>query len=504
MTAHFKRGIGAAIFLVSTSPMALAQVTAQDVWSDWKSYMTSFGYEVTGAESASGDTLTIRDLSMSIDLPENDGSVSLNMNSLVFDGKGDGTVEVIMPGIIPLRISGQEDGEEFDVVVDITQSGQSMIVSGDPNDLSYDFSASQVGLTLASLMIEGQPNAAELARFTVTMTNVQSSSQVKIEDARRYTQSMSVGSLSYDAAFKDPESDGNVGFQGSIVGLSFKGDSVIPPNMDSEDFRAILDAGFALNGSVEYGSGNSNFNVVGDGQDFSLESSSQGGRLGVIIDGARIVYDVSQKGSAINVVTNQLPFPVELAMAELGFKIAVPVAQSDEPQDFGLLVRLVDFTTPDTIWGLLDPSAALPRDPVTVILDLSGQASLFADIVNPEVAANLNGPPGEVNAVTINQLLVSAAGAKLSGTGDFTFDNNDLASFNGIPAPTGEANLELVGANGLMDNLIKMGLLAEEAASVPRMMLGMLTVPGAGEDTLTSKIEFGEGGQITANGQRIK
>jgi len=88
--------------------------------------------------------------------------------------------------------------------------------------------------------------------------------------------------------------------------------------------------------------------------------------------------------------------------------------------------------------------------------------------------------------------------------GDFTFDNNDLASFDGVPAPTGEANLELVGANGLMDNLIKMGMLAESDAAIPRMMMGMLTIPGDGEDTLISKIEFGEGGSISANGQRIK
>lgn len=37
-----------------------------------------------------------------------------------------------------------------------------------------------------------------------------------------------------------------------------------------------------------------------------------------------------------------------------------------------------------------------------------------------------------------------------------------------------------------------------------RMMMGMLAVPGEAEDTLTSKIEISEDGQIHANGQRIK
>ena len=72
MTVYFARGLGAAVFCISTAPMAFADVTAQDVWADWKSYLTGAGYEVTGVESASGGTLTISDLSMSIHLPDID------------------------------------------------------------------------------------------------------------------------------------------------------------------------------------------------------------------------------------------------------------------------------------------------------------------------------------------------------------------------------------------------------------------------------------------------
>ena len=109
-----------------------------------------------------------------------------------------------------------------------------------------------------------------------------------------------------------------------------------------------------------------------------------------------------------------------------------------------------------------------------------------------------------LNAVTIQELLVSAAGAKLTGTGDFAFNNDDLTSFDGMPAPSGEANLSLTGANTLMDKLIEMGLMSDDDAMGARMMMGMLAVPGEGEDTLNSKIEISEDGKILANGQRIK
>ena len=84
-----------------------------------------------------------------------------------------------------------------------------------------------------------------------------------------------------------------------------------------------------------------------------------------------------------------------------------------------------------------------------------------------------------------------------------TFDNTDLESFDGMPAPEGEANLKLVGANALIDKLIGMGLVSEDDAMGARMMMGMFTV-SAGDDTVTSKIEVNDEGHVLANGQRLK
>ncbi|MFC3119058.1 DUF2125 domain-containing protein [Jhaorihella thermophila] len=113
-------------------------------------------------------------------------------------------------------------------------------------------------------------------------------------------------------------------------------------------------------------------------------------------------------------------------------------------------------------------------------------------------------PPGELHALTINDLRLSAAGAAVTGKGDFTFDNSDLQSFGGVPRPEGTVKLQIIGANGLIDRLIQMGLVSEDEAMGFRMMLGMLAVPGDGPDTLNSTIEVNEQGQVLANGQRIK
>ena len=95
-------------------------------------------------------------------------------------------------------------------------------------------------------------------------------------------------------------------------------------------------------------------------------------------------------------------------------------------------------------------------------------------------------------------------GASLSGNGAFTFDNNDLATFGGVPRPTGEVNLQLMGGNGLIDKLIQMGFVSDQDAMGARMMMGMLAVPGDGPDTLNSKLEINDQGHVLANGQRIQ
>ncbi len=504
MTAFFRNGLGAAVLVVSATQMAHADVTAQDVWSDWKNYMSSVGYDVSGNESMSGGTLTISDMSMSMKLPEADGTISIDMPSLVFVGNSDGSVGVNMPGTMPLHISGTEDGETFDVVVNYTQSGNSMVVSGDPDNMNYNYTASKVDVTLASITVDGETLPPEIARAAVTLNNVISSTQMQVADLRGYTQRMSADSLSYDIEFNDPDSNDLADFDGTIQGVSFQGGGMIPLKMNTEDLAAMLAAGFAFSGAFEYVSGKTNMHAVGDGEDITFTGSSEGGKLSAAMDASHIGYDVSQKDTSINVTTAQLPFPVAIEMAETRVKVDIPVAQTDEEQDFSLVMKMSDFTISDMIWSMFDPGAVLPRDPATIAVDLTGKATILANILDPEVAESLDSPPGELNAVTINELLVSAAGSKLSGTGDFTFDNSDLASFDGMPAPSGVANLKLNGANGLMDKLIQMGLMSDSDAMGARMMMGMLAVPGEGEDSLVSKIEINDEGHIMANGQRIK
>ena len=138
---------------------------------------------------------------------------------------------------------------------------------------------------------------------------------------------------------------------------------------------------------------------------------------------------------------------------------------------------------------------------------MAGVARLFIDFLDPEAMESLEGGevlPGEVDALDLNSLTLRAAGAELTGQGSFVFDNSDMQTFGGIPAPDGSVDLRLQGANDLLDTLISMGYLPEDQAMGVRMMMGMFAVPGDGEDVLNSTIEVRPDGQVLANGQRLR
>jgi hypothetical protein len=114
------------------------------------------------------------------------------------------------------------------------------------------------------------------------------------------------------------------------------------------------------------------------------------------------------------------------------------------------------------------------------------------------------GQPGMNPSPADKEVNVAIAGAELNGTGAFTFDNADLVTWGGMPAPEGTVDISLDGANGLMDKLVAMGLLPQDQVMGARMMMGMFARPGAGPDSLVSQIEVRRDGSVFANGMQIK
>jgi hypothetical protein len=490
---------------------AAADLSAAQVWGDWRSYLEGLGYSVTATESASGGTLSVSDIAVQIATGPDTGDMTVRMGSLQFVEGASGTVTVLMPQTMPLVLDiAPSDGEPpVRVALDYTQRGQSMIASGDAAALIYDYTADAVGLAMISLTVGAETFAQTDAQFAVTGEALRSQTRVTGVGTRSYAQNMQLGNVAYDLFFKDPEDAEAMRLNSTLRSLAFTGTTSLPAGGvgTTTDIAPLLAAGFAFDGMFTSQGSENRIEITSEEGTSKIKTGSATTTLGVAMAPVGMRYDFAAEQVEVGAELAGLPFPLFAQMARTGFALRAPLMKSEAPQDFSLAVDMTDFTMSDMIWAMFDPSNQLPRDPATVALDLNGKAKVLFDTLDPEkveALAQSGALPGELNALTIERLTVDAIGARLDAKGAFTFDNTDTTTLPGFPKPVGDLTINIAGANALLDKLVAIGLLPAEQVMGARMMLGLFAVPGDAPDTLKSRIEFNEAGQILANGQRIK
>ena len=502
------RSTAMALCLPATA--AFADLTSADVWSDWKAYMTSAGYEVSADESTSGGTLTVTGLNMSMQFAEDEseGTANIAMETLRFVEQGDGSVSIELPEQTSINVTMQsESGETAAFSLNFEQANPVMNAVGDPGDLTYEYSAPAAAMIMSGLTIDGVPVPEDIAKVNLAMSDLNYTVKTAVGDMRTLEQDISLAGISYDVVFTDPEGEGSFKLVGAMQGISMDGSGALPLDSDPQDMNAMLSAGLDFDGTFTSTGGNYELSFSGPDGSGTANSTSEGGEISIAMDTGGLNYGVRQRNVDFNMLVTEFPLPLSISAAEIGMTLLMPLQKSSDPQDFGLEVLLSDFTMSDMIWGLFDPTGQLPRDPASLLVDLSGQAKVLFNFLDPTQAAILEqtgAAPGELNALTLNALELDAAGAQLTGQGAFTFDNSDLATFDGMPRPLGGIDLQLVGGNGLLDKLVGMGFVPEDQAMGARMMMGLFAVPGDAPDTLNSRIEVNEEGHVLANGQRIR
>lgn len=494
-----------ALALFMSTGAALADVTPAEVWSDWKAYLGDMGFAVTADEDQTSGGLTLSNIVLTQTLSEDDGDLTITISEITATDNGDGTVSISYPEAMPVAMATTGD-DAFEVDLTYRTSDLDMIVSGDPSEMTYEYTAASVGVTLDKLLSDGEVMSFSDAGFD--MQDIEGRTVMKIDGGRNMDQVIRSGTTSYQISGIDPEDeDEYFNVAGSVENIDMMSKLALPEDTDLNDMVAALSAGFSAGGEYAFGPSKSTFEFTENGELNTGKSSSEGGKLSMQMDAENVRYSIKTHDTSVEVQAPGVPFPFSFEMKNAEFDLAMPVSEGEDPQDFGLTLMLGDFMVGDGIWSLFDPQSKLPRDPATVAIDLGGKATLLANILDPMQMAQAQEtmtPPAEVNTLALKKLLVSLVGTELTGKGEVAFDNDDNDAYGGMPVPVGNVALKLVGANALIDKLVEMGLVPEDQVMGARMMMSMVAVPGDGEDELKSDIEFTEDGGIIANGQRLK
>ena len=319
-----------------------------------------------------------------------------------------------------------------------------------------------------------------------------------------FAQNLALGSIMIDVQVV--EGNDNIDLNATMADLSGALELAFPDSFDPEQMPAALNAGFTFNTTLKHGPINGNFSSLQGDEKGAGNLEAESGDVFLTFDRQTMHYGGSSGSMKVSVETTELPIgPVEYSFASYAFDFLMPINVSTDPEDFTFQFSLVDLWINDSLWALFDPTAKLSREPATLVLDITGAGNWLVDIMDNGLDQDNGGAPkGELHALMLKALRLTVAGTELTGSGDFTFNNDDLTSYDGMPAPTGTLDLKLTGGNSLIDNLVTMGLLPEEQAMGVRMGLGLFTVAGEGNDTLISHIETTGDGKVLANGQRLK
>lgn len=472
---------------------ARADVTAEQVWQGVVDYYAALGQAVTvDGRDMAGDTLVVT--GARIGGTDRDATFDLRVPEIRLRETGDGRVEVTAAERITGSVAIRKDAAgAARTRFELMQTGATVMVSGSPDDLVFDYAIP--ALTAATADPAAAATPLPLA-FSVTMKNGAGKARMSGTAMRILDGDATVGTVGFDVTATPPE-DGAapVRLTGTLNDASVLSGVQMPADVDLADMAAALAAGYRQKSRLRFASGNVAADVGQAGDRTNVQAGLADGEISLYTSRDGLAYALRTGASRAVVQSPALPVPAEMAVGAAAAGISAPVTPGAAAQPFSTEFRVSALTLSDGIWAMFDPTAALPRDPMSVALDLSGTIRLAHALFDQDMAGGVGTIPAEVENLSLNAFEASALGAGIAASGTAR-----MVKGGAQPIPVGSAQIEVNGLGGLLDRLVTMGLVPQDQAMGLRMMMAMFTVPGA-DDSATSRIESDAEGNVRVNGQ---
>jgi hypothetical protein len=471
----------ALVALAALAPgAALADLTAAGVWQGWQDFAAEAGFEVA-ADARPGDgRLTLENLSLTSEADGADSTTTVT-GAIELVERGDGTVAVEVPAQLLTRTVVEGRGETVEQTATVLSEALEIVAREDGGTRVYDTTAGEVSVVLQVDDDEGRDEEEGFTTdVTVTMEGVESTAR---SGAGALAQSAAIDAMTIDAESTD----------GTTVEWRLA-------QVVAESDQALGGDLAMMAGSVAMTFAGSEMEVLSiaraDAEATRVEATTGPGQLSSDTTDGGFAVSVSLRDLESVVAGADLPAPVTVTVAEQGMTLGLPTAASDALEPWGLSLTLRDLEADEATWALFDPTGQLPRTPATLLLDVTGEAEVTGDLMDPE-AMTAAGPPLMPRSAVINQLLLAFGGAELTGSGTVAFEGAP------IPDPVGTIEIALSGGLGLVDRLVALGVVPAAQAGMARGMIGMIARE-TGPDAYATEIEFAPGGGISVGGMQMR
>lgn len=549
-----------AIGMILAATPALAEVTPKSVWENLNSYYARYGMTVeTAAVDEAGDTLTVNDLVLS---RQSDGvATRMDIGDVVFSATGDGAVRMDlaedMTVTVDLPVPDEAEGAANDatdaaqapadaeaadtemgdadmaadapdaprkITLNAKIANEDITIREDGDAIVYAYMLPKLDVVVSQIeLISGEVIENPV---NITIASLKGSDRIEGTETQKVVQAASADSITFDLDVTGDDGEYGKG-QIALTGVAMNSDTTLPAGgaTVTENLSAMLKAGMTVKGDLKIAGMSGNLDMLTkdqEGQDRPVAVTFEGAdsALNVTIDQNRIVYGGSSGATNGEMTVPEMPVPVGYGVGSTSFNLDVPVAVAEQAQNFAVTYKLDGLTLTDSVWGLFDPTAALPRDPASIDVDLAGSLKVLRDFFDPaamDLAATMEdpnltdeqrramieeimAPPADLRDITINKVALDVMGAKADVTGKLAApEDGDMQT------PVGTITGRFEGTGALLDKLGAAGLIPAEQMMGIKMMMQMFGKADAeNPEVLTTELEFNEQGQVFANGQQVK
>jgi hypothetical protein len=477
MSQHKTRFLTLSALAICMAQPALS-LTAEELWAEWQAQAVAMGQTITAKQvTAENGVLTLRGYASQFS--DDDVSTLGQFDQVVMTETGDGRVVVTLSDTSAIRMSfATEPGAApIEAVVNVIMPGMTITASGDAGARIFAYDAPRITIEVGP--ITGGMGLLPKIDLTIAIEDYAATVQTDgrdLADMRSITTSSTSAISGAFSLTPPPGEDGTLAASFAIESIAATGTGSFGNLAAIAKTPDVLPPGFGFQSDLRHDSASFELRFAHPSEGFEFLTASQGGSLQTSLSEAGLSF-----GSATTGSSSSFRGP------------DVPLAQSDSAQPFGARLAYQDVVLNPEIWDLFDPAQAIPRDPISVIADVTGSLRVLVDLLST-APDQITGMPGELVDLSLNELRIAVAGAELTGTGAAVFAPGPS------PRPVGSVDLQLAGSNALLDRLKNSGLLPVEQLAMARGLLAAFTRPGAGPDTVQTTIAFTEGGGITANG----
>lgn len=499
------------VIALPTAP-ALA-LTAEEVWADWTRLARAADVTIAATTRREGDRLVVSGISIPVGPPGE--RVDLQLDRIELQDLPDGRVAVLLPPRFPVTVEGPGIAGRERVTLSASAPALSLVVSGIGETAAFDLTAPSLTVTLDRI----EPPIDETVEVTVALADLVVEHRMDLlAETQEVATTASLGALRGEVRYDDGQEErgtitldltGMTSSLNAVLPPGFVPDPAANPDLPPPTVQELLDffaAGLRLSGEATV----SSFALTAD-----MTGSAQGGMADITLESAKVSAGLDQTAAhyeialgRMGIVGRDLPeeelSDIEMGVKDAGYGVSVGIGDLVSPQDARFWVRMTDLTLPAEAWAEADPSGVLGTEPISWALDVTARYALGAEMLQPDWQP-VPGvfPPLDLIEVALKELAFSGAGIRVGGSGALGFDESDLVTFQGVPAPEGKLSFTAEGVNGLIDRLVAAGMVPEEELTGLRMGLMFIAKAGPTPDSLVSMLEFRDKG-FFLNGMKIR